>query len=124
MGRKTFESIGKVLPNRQTIVLSKNTNFSHPNIEVIADLEEVFNRYQNSTDEVFVFGGGEIFRLTLPFCTKIYATMILHSFSGDCTFPEIPMEEWEIVHSIPGVKDQNNPYSYNFVTFERRKEFV
>ena len=124
MGRHTFDSIGRALPGRRTIVLSRNTDFVHPTVETVHDIEEIVRRYQSTSDEVFVFGGGEVYRQLMPFCRKIYLTVIDDHFIGDCTFPIIDPYDWQVTEQIAGIKDQDNPYDYMFVTFERRKKFV
>lgn len=85
MGRKTMESIQKVLPKRFTYILTNNKNyrFDHPNVEVIHDITQLISRYENSEDTLFVCGGAEIYRLFLPYCKVIYASVMKKTFEGD-----------------------------------------
>ncbi len=97
MGRKTFESLGRVLPNRKHVVLTKNKNFKfHDNmVEIVYDIKEL-EEYINSKEEVFVIGGEAIYKLLLPFTKKMYITKIDEAFEADAFFPEIDENEWEI----------------------------
>lgn len=96
MGRKTFESIGKPLPNRETIVLSRG-GFAHPGVRTIADLREI--DLANETREVFICGGAQIYAQALPFCSDLYLTLVKRNVEGDAFFP--PFEErFEMVDKI------------------------
>jgi dihydrofolate reductase len=85
MGRKTFESIGKPLPNRQTIILSR-AGFSFPGVLVVKDISEI--KIENDPREFFIIGGAQIFAETLPFCSDLYLTIVKRSVEGDCYFPD------------------------------------
>src|SRR5512136_1133381 len=84
MGRKTFESIGKPLPNRETIVLSRS-EFSHPGVRVAGDLAQI--DLSRETREVFICGGAEIYRQALPLCSDLYLTLVKREVEGDVFFP-------------------------------------
>jgi dihydrofolate reductase len=84
MGRKTFESIGKPLPNRRTIILSR-TGFSFPGLETVKDISQI--EIQNDPREFFIIGGAQIFAETLPLCSDLYLTIVKRSVEGDCLFP-------------------------------------
>lgn len=84
MGRKTFESIGKPLPNRTTIVLSR-TNFQYPGVQTVSDLGEI--DLKNETREVFICGGAQIYEQTLPLCSDLYLTLVKRVVEGDAFFP-------------------------------------
>lgn len=111
MGRKTFESLGcKPLPNRTNIVITRNAGFSVPEGTVIASsLEEAVAQYQDTAEEVFIIGGGEVYRQAMASGTidKLYLTRILASPEGDTSFPEIKPEEWRMVwcEAHPGAGD-------------------
>lgn len=85
MGRKTMQSLKKPLPNRFTYVLSNNPNYDyiHKNVEVIRDIEPLIERYKESEDILFVCGGAEIYRLFLPYCSAIYASVMREDYEGD-----------------------------------------
>lgn len=123
MGRKTYDSIGKPLPKRHNIVLTRDTGFSAEGVEVIHSPEEVAKQYgwtgPRQDEELFVIGGAEVFRQLLPFADRMYVTEIAHRFEADTFFPEMDWSEWMAVSRVPGVKDEKNPYDYTFITYER-----
>lgn len=88
MGRKTFESIGRPLPNRETIVLSRS-HFSHPGVRTIADFAEI--NLANESREVFICGGAQIYAQTLPLCSDLFLTVVKREVEGDAFFP--PFED-------------------------------
>lgn len=89
MGRKTFESIGKVLPNRTNIIITRNKNYQMDGTAVVASLEEAFALAKKSpgAEEAFVIGGGEIFTLALPQAQKLYLTWVHKTLTGNAFFP-------------------------------------
>lgn len=121
MGRKTFESLGRVLPNRHHIVLSKNQNMKidNENVEVISDLS-FLDKYIQDKDEHFVIGGAAIYKLLMPYAQKMYITEIEKDFEGDTIFPEIDMNVWKIVDEENGPLDEENDFKYKYVTYERK----
>lgn len=121
MGRKTFESLGRVLPNRKHIVLCNDSelNISDENVKVIDDVSELAE-YINSDEENFVIGGASIYKLLLPKTNKLYITKINQEFEGDVFFPKIEEDEWKIVEREKGLKDDKNPYDYEYVTYVRK----
>lgn len=114
MGRKTFESIGKPLPNRQNIVLTNDTEFSAPGCQVIHDLEAVLE-----LPELMVIGGAHLFLQLLPNASLLYLTFIDYDFKGDVFFPEFNKDEWQKVAEESHLADEKNPYAYKFITYER-----
>lgn len=121
MGRKTFESIGRVLPKRKHIVLTKSDKSFPSEVEVIRDIETIFQmNYLNKGDEYFVIGGGNIFEQVLPNADRMYITKIDESFKGDTFFPRFSTEEWELVSKEKGIKDEKNPYDYYFLQYDRK----
>ena len=119
MGRKTFESLGRVLPNRKHIVLCNDAemNIDDENVEVIDSIDKI-EKYENSEEENFVIGGASIYKLLLPKASKLYITKINQEF--DVYFPEIDENEWKIVEREQGIKDEKNPYDYEYITYVRR----
>ncbi|MEG0500124.1 MAG: dihydrofolate reductase, partial [Rikenellaceae bacterium] len=95
MGRKTFESIGKALPNRRNVVISRNPDFHAEGCEVYPSLDEAFVALC-ALDEVFIIGGGEIYRQVLPIADKIELTVVEKNFEGDTCFPTIDYSLWEV----------------------------
>ena len=121
MGRKTFESLGRVLPNRKHIVLCNDAqlNIDDKNVEIINSVDKL-EKYENSENENFVIGGASIYKLLMPKANKLYVTKINREFEGDVYFPEIDEKVWKVVETEKGLKDEKNPYDYEYVTYERR----
>jgi len=112
MGRKTFESIGKPLPNRRNIVITRNSEFRVDGIEVANSLRTALEMTK-SEDEVFIIGGGEIYRQALPLANKLYITRVHDKYEGDTFFPDIDIHEWKLVNT-----DKGNPTTGPGHTFE------
>lgn len=118
MGRKNFESIGRVLPNRRNIILTKDKNFSYVGCEVAYSVEDVFDLCRNEK-EIFIFGGEQIYNVFLPYVERMYITKIHHKFVGDTFFPEINFDQWKEISVKKGEKNEKNPYEYYFHVYER-----
>ena len=120
MGRKTFESLGKVLPNRKHVILCNDMeiNVDDENVEILEDIS-MLDKYIQDTEEHFVIGGATIYKLLMPKANKIYLTLIHKKFDGDVYFPEISDDEWKIVDKTSGITDEKNPYNYEFITYTR-----
>ncbi len=120
MGRKTFESLGKVLPNRKHIVFSQNPDFkvNDENVQVVHSMLEI-QEYIENEEENFVIGGAMIYNLLMPHVTKMYVTQIEEEFEGDCFFPVINTETWREVSRQKGLKNEENNLDYDFVNYER-----
>ena len=123
MGRKTFESLGRVLPNRKHIILCNDMemNINDENVEVLEDIS-MLKDYINSEEEHFVIGGATIYKLLMPYANKLYFTLIHEEFEGDVYFPEIKKEEWKVVDRQEGLKNEENPFDYEYITFERKAQ--
>lgn len=121
MGRKTFESLGKVLPNRKHIILTRDMNYRVDNeaVEIIHDISEVQN-YIEDKEENFIIGGAIIYSQLIDKAQKMYITMIHKKYDGDAYFPKIKEEEWKIVEKEQGIKDEKNPFDYEFITYVRK----
>ena len=120
MGRKTCESIGKVLPDRINIVISHNDRFEVPGGIVACSIESAIDRstiLAGSDDEVFCIGGSEIYRKILPYTKKIYLTEINKDFFGDTFFPDIDSAEWDEKEEGRG---RENGLSFRFITLEKK----
>lgn len=118
MGRKTFEAIGRLLPQRQTIILSRKPTYQVVGAEVISHLEQLQN-VSLISKEVMVIGGGQIYRLCLPYCQKVLATEIKVTLQGDAFFPELKKEEWREVARCPHTCDEQHLYAFDFVEYHR-----
>jgi len=121
MGRKTFESLGRVLPNRFHIVLTRDKNYKveDENVKIINDVSEI-NTYIKDSNENFVIGGAQIYATLMPKCQKLYVTQIGKDFIGDSYFPKIKEEEWELIERIKGPKDENE-FDYEYMTYKKKK---
>lgn len=118
MGRKTFESIGRVLPGRLNIIVSRQ-DIEIDDAVVVPGLEEAFAVAE--TDNVFVFGGAEIYRQSLDRVEQIYATEIAADFgSGEAYFPDLT-SDWQEIWREDHSKDQKNKYDYSFVLYRKSK---
>lgn len=119
LGRRNFESIGRVLPDRRNILLTKNSEFSFPECEIAHSREEVLELCKEEK-EIFIFGGEQIYEMFLPDVEKIYMTKIDHVFEGDTFFPEVDRCEWTEISVEKGVRNDQNPYDYYFHVYERK----
>lgn len=120
MGRKTHESIGRALPGRPNIIITKDKNYSAQGCRVIHSIEEIKGIEEKMEDEIFVIGGAQIFKETVQFADLLYITLIEKTFEGDTFFPEINKAEWELVLKEKGIKDERNPYDYFFLIYKRK----
>ncbi|MDU0201747.1 dihydrofolate reductase [Paenibacillus sp. MAH-36] len=118
LGRRNFESIGKVLPDRRNIILSRDTELNIEGCEMAHSIQEVFDLCQNE-EKIFIFGGEQIYKLFMPYVKKMYVTKIHHEFEGDTYFPEIDFSEWKEISVEKGITDSKNPYTYFFHIYER-----
>ena len=120
MGRKTFESIGRILPNRKHVVFTNNTDFNinNENVEIVHSMLQI-QQYIESEEECFVIGGAMIYSLLMPHVTKMYVTEINKDFEGDTFFPKINTSIWKETRREKGKQDENNKFDYDFVTYER-----
>lgn len=122
MGRHTFESLKKDLPGRINIVLTKKESWKAPNVQVAQDIKEAIDlAKQCDTKEIFIIGGGEIFKQTLPDVDRIYLTRVHTTVKGDTYYPEIDIKEWTKVKSDPFPADEKNNFPYTFEVWERIK---
>ena len=96
MGRKTFDSIGRPLPNRTNIVMTKDINYQKKGIEIVFDEREALNLIKDLNQEVFIIGGSKIYELFEPWATSLMITRVLKDFEGDAFFPEINWNNWQI----------------------------
>ena len=118
MGRKTFLSIGKPLPGRRNIVITRDKNFSISGLEIFHSVEEVLVSF-DAQQEVMIIGGAEIYRQFLPFVSRLYITRVHEKFSGDTFFPQFDYSEWKLISSEFHAKDQKNIYDFTFEFYER-----
>lgn len=116
MGRKTFQSIGRPLPNRKNIILTRDTSFSANGCQVLHSIEEVLELAKK--EDIFVIGGAQIYKQFLSDAEKLYITKINESFEGDTFFPEIG-DEWTLISSEKHAPDDKNTYEYEFQVYSK-----
>ena len=118
MGRKTFESMPKALPNRTNVVISRNKNYTAENIIVVDSIENALKVCKNDP-QPFIIGGGEIYKLGLQYAKRIELTRVHHNFEGDTFFPEINKNLWKEVKNIKMFDIENHNYNFSFVTYDK-----
>jgi dihydrofolate reductase len=121
MGRKCFESIGKPLPKRTNIVITRNPFFIGSGLVIFNSIEEgIEEARRNGEDELFIIGGGIIYEQTMHLLDKLYLTEVDLDVDGDVFFPDIKSEEWDLVSSEHHSSDEKNEHAYTFKVFERK----
>jgi len=118
MGRKTFDSIGKPLPGRRNLVLSRDPDALPEGVEGVGSVEEALSRVEGE-DELFVIGGAEIYRLLLERADRLVITEVEGEFRGDTFFPEIDLDHWHEVERTRCEPDEKNPHPHAFVIWEK-----
>ena len=119
MGRKTYESIGRSLPGRTNIVLTRSADFRAEGVLTAHTLEQALN-YVSEEDEVMIIGGSTIYELALPRADRLYLTYVESASEGDAWFPEFDIERWRVVASEQHRADEKNSSDYRFVSYERK----
>lgn len=119
MGRKTYDSIGRALPNRRNIVITRNRELEIPGTEITNSLEEALALCKD-TAEVFIIGGAELYNHALAVTNRIYLTRVHQIYEADTFFPEINLEEWQEVSTEKHLPDEKNKVAYTFSTLERK----
>jgi dihydrofolate reductase len=119
MGRKTFESMPRALPNRKNIVLTHNKEYKAKDAEVVHTIEEAL-ALTNGDLQPFVIGGGEIYTLFLPYATLLELTRVHSSFEADAFFPKIDPTQWELIKEEKQDASPDQPYQYSYLTYKKR----
>src|SRR6201986_2763661 len=118
MGRKTYESVGKPLPNRRNIIITRQ-DITIEGCEVVKSIEGAL-ALSASEEEVFIVGGAEIYRQSMHLTNRIYLTVVHQKFDADSFFPEIHYDEWLETEQEDHEPDEKNKLPYSFITLERR----
>ncbi len=126
MGSLTFESIGKALPKRDNIVLTRDSKYKAPGCKIAHSLEEAISLAKESSlgkesNEVMICGGRSIYKQYLPMTDRLYLTVIEGDFKGDSFFPALNKNEWMEKEKVSMSPDKKNPYKYSFLILERKK---
>lgn len=121
MGRLTYESIGKALPGRENIVISRQQDYQLEDAIVVSSCDAAIELAQKNSDDVMVIGGGTVYRAFLPQATHLYLTFIDLEVAGDTHFPDwLEVGQWQQTAHEAFTQNEKNPYNFEFVTFERR----
>ena len=122
MGRRTFESFPKTLPNRRHIIITRDKNYTteYADCVIVHSLEEAFDSLGDNED-TFIIGGGDIYTLAMPYSDVIELTRVHHTFQADAFFPEINENDWEIVREEIHPKDDKHAFEFTYLTYHRRK---
>jgi dihydrofolate reductase (EC 1.5.1.3) len=118
MGRKTHESIGRPLPNRRNVVVSRNTDFEAEGCEVVGSIEAALALAKDD-DEVMVMGGASFYEQMLPSADRLYITQIEGEYEGDAHFPKFDRSEFSEISRESHTPDEKNPHTYHFTILER-----
>jgi dihydrofolate reductase len=124
MGRKTYESIGRPLPNRTNIVVTRNPDFKAEGVVTVMSLEAGIKHAEsvnliNGIDEVMIIGGAAIYQASLPMADRLYLTHVHANVEGDAYFPTVDFDQWKEVGREDFNKDESNPYDYSFSIYDR-----
>ena len=121
MGRKSFQSIGKPLPKRTNIIVTRDPYFTASNVLIARSIEEALAIAEEyGEEEVFIIGGGQIYEQSLPYWDRLYLTRVDTEVQGDVYFPELDMEQWALVSEEKHSADEKNDFDYAFQVYERR----
>ncbi|MDT8407129.1 MAG: dihydrofolate reductase [Methylococcales bacterium] len=118
MGRATHESIGRPLPGRRNLVVSRQANYQSPGCEAFTELDQALEACQQAP-EVFVIGGETLYRALLPRASRLYLTHISKAFEGDTFFPDVDWQRWQRIECSPINVDDSGVFSYQFATYQR-----
>ncbi len=121
MGRKTYESIGKPLPNRTNIVISRKKDWFEEGILIVGSIKEAIKFGQKIDEDIFIIGGGNIFEQTMDIADKLEVTEIKTNIEADTFFPKIDPKIWTKTDEICHEKDEKNNFDFCFQTFQRAK---
>ena len=120
MGRTTYESIGKALPNRRNIVLTRVSSIHFKDCKIAHSFDQVFDLVRKETEEVMVIGGEQIYQLFMPYVQTLYITLVHKKVEGDAFFPEWDPLQWVEVSREDHPADAENEAAYSFLVFQRR----
>lgn len=119
MGRKTFDAIGKPLPDRRNIIITRNADFQGEDIDVANSIHEAL-LYCRDEREVFIIGGANIYQQALPLANKVLLTRVHTTIQGDAFFPELASEEWQLISADPHQADDKHAFDYTFEVYSRK----
>ncbi|MFA6797485.1 MAG: dihydrofolate reductase [Candidatus Paceibacterota bacterium] len=124
MGRKTYESIvkrlGSPLPDRENIIVTTQEDYKAPGCTVVKSIDDVIKKFSTNSEEIFVIGGGEIYKQFLQFANKLYITEVKIDCIGDISFPQYNKNEWKETTSAHHYRDEKHLYEFTFLEFVRK----
>jgi len=125
MGRKTYDSIGRPLPNRTNIVISRNSELKIEGVKVVDSLQAAIDlakevNFINGVEEVMVIGGASIYEEALPKADRLYITHVHAEVAGDAYFPEVDFSQWQEISRDDYAASESNPYDYSFVVYDTK----
>lgn len=120
MGRKTYESIGRPLPGRSSVVITRNTAYHAQGCRTVSSLDAAL-QVAGDDSELFVIGGQQIYRLALPYADRLYWTQVHAEIEGDTFFPEVDWDAWEIIENERHPADAKNEFAFSFQVYQRAK---
>ena len=121
MGRKTFESLGKPLPNRTNIIITRNKNYKAEGCIVVNSLDQAIETAKKEDSNPFILGGAEIYKQAITIADKLDVTFVHHSFDADAFFPEIDFSIWKQESREDFKADEKNNYNFSFVTYTKKE---
>ena len=122
MGRNTFESIGKPLPGRENIILTRDKEFKRDGCYAVGSLKEALDLVASfNKEKIFIIGGGQVYKETLPFADEIELTLVDARLDGDTFFPEIKEIDWEEMKKEKHQADSENEYDYQYITYNKKR---
>lgn len=121
MGRKTYESLGKPLPNRTNIIITRNKEYTVEGCVIVNSLQEAIEVAKEDSNP-FILGGAQIYKQALDFADKLDLTLVHHNFEADAFFPEIDLKIWKEISREDFKANEKNSYNYSFVTFIKKQK--
>lgn len=119
MGRKNYESIGRPLPNRTSIIITRNKDYKAEGCIVVNSLTEAIAVAKaNNETEAFIIGGGEIYNMSMDITDRIYYTLVHENFDADTFYPVLDKKKWKESNKIDFKSDEKNPFDYSFIIFD------
>lgn len=117
MGRKTYESLGRLLPGRQTVIVTRNPDYKADGAIVVHSLEQAIS-VSSADSEAFLIGGAELYQQSLPLAKRLYLTMIDAEFEGDAYFPEIELDHWDLLEQQDLISQQG--WAFHYLSYQRK----
>lgn len=119
MGRKTFESIGKALPNRTNIVVSRKKNWFQEGVLIVGSIKEAIKFAKKIDENIFIIGGGNVYEQTMEIADRLEVTLVKANLEADTYFPKINEKVWKKTEEVFHEKDEKNQYDFYFQTYEK-----